>query len=122
MYNSRKTVATCLDSLTRHAASASTETIVVDNNSSDGTGAFVRENFAGVRLLENSANLGYSRAVNQGIGEAEGRYVLVLNPDVIVFPGALDRLLEFMDSNADAAIAGAKLLNEDGSVQDREQV
>ena len=69
-------------------------------------------------MFENSANLGYSRAVNQGIREAEGRYVLVLNPDIVVFPRALDRLLDFMDSHADAAIAGAKLLNEDGSVQE----
>jgi GT2 family glycosyltransferase/lipopolysaccharide/colanic/teichoic acid biosynthesis glycosyltransferase len=118
-YNSSRPLSACLDALARNpAANADTETIVVDNNSSDGTATLVRENFPGVRLFENSTNLGYSRAVNQGIREARGRYILVLNPDVTVLPGALDRLLEFMDSHPAAAIAGAKLLNEDGSVQE----
>lgn len=118
-YNSRENIAACLTSLERHpAATAATETVVVDNNSSDGTAELVRENFPGVRLLENRENLGYSRAVNQGIRETEGRYVLILNPDVTVLPEALDRLVAFMDSHPVAAIAGAKLLNEDGSVQE----
>jgi GT2 family glycosyltransferase/lipopolysaccharide/colanic/teichoic acid biosynthesis glycosyltransferase len=117
-YNSRGDIGSCLAAIREHAGSLAVETVVVDNNSSDGTAAFVRERFPEVRVFENTANLGYPRAVNQGIRESDGRYVLVLNPDAVARAGSLGRLVEFMDEHADAGIAGAKLLNPDGTVQD----
>jgi len=117
-YNSRDDIAKCLSSIYEPAPKTQFETIVVDNSSSDGTGDLVRREFPDVRLFENRTNVGFSRAVNQGIREARGRYVLILNPDVTVLPGSLDSLAAFMDDHSDAAIVGAKLLNEDGTVQD----
>jgi GT2 family glycosyltransferase/lipopolysaccharide/colanic/teichoic acid biosynthesis glycosyltransferase len=117
-YNSRDELRSCLASIREHAGRVAVETIVVDNESSDGTAACVRREFPGVRVFENTANLGYSRAVNQGIRESRGRYILILNPDVVVRAGALGRLVEFMDAHPDGGMAGAKLLNPDGSVQD----
>ncbi|MBD3367951.1 MAG: glycosyltransferase [Candidatus Eisenbacteria bacterium] len=116
-YNSRKHLERLLPSLYDTPCDVSLETIVVDNASSDGTPAFVRERFPRVRTIENAANMGYSRAVNQGIHAARGRYVLILNPDIEVSEGAIRRLHAFMEEHPRAGIAGAKLLNADGSVQ-----
>jgi N-acetylglucosaminyl-diphospho-decaprenol L-rhamnosyltransferase len=117
-YQSRDDLEGCLGSIAADGTRAAIEAIVVDNCSSDETAAMIRERFPWVRLFENTANLGYSRAVNQGVRASRGRYALVLNPDIRVLPGALDALLAFMEGHGDAAIAGAKLLSEDGAVQD----
>jgi len=117
-YNSRYDLKNCLGSIREHAGPIAVETVVVDNDSVDGSAAFVRQEFPEARLFENGANVGYARAVNQGIRESRGRYVLVLNPDVTVHPGSLGRLVDFMGEHPDAGLAGAKLLNPDGSIQD----
>jgi GT2 family glycosyltransferase len=92
------------------------EVIVVDNASSDGSATMVRERFPSVRLVANTANRGFAQANSQVIPESTGRYVLLLNPDTVVEPGALAALVRFLDTHADAAAAGARLLNEDGSL------
>jgi GT2 family glycosyltransferase/lipopolysaccharide/colanic/teichoic acid biosynthesis glycosyltransferase len=117
-YNSRDDLGPCLASVRECAGPLRVETTVVDNDSTDGSAEFVRGEFPDVRVIENTANLGYSRAVNQGIRGSTARYVLVINPDVVVRPGSLERLVRFMDEHPDAGIAGAKLLSPDGSVQD----
>ncbi|MFH1502989.1 MAG: sugar transferase [Candidatus Eisenbacteria bacterium] len=116
-YRSREPLQDCLTSI-RENAGPGVETILVDNASDDGTASFVRERFPEVAVHENTTNLGYSRAVNQGIRASGGRYALVLNPDVLVLPGALRALVGFMDGHPDAGMAAAKLLNDDGTVQD----
>lgn len=116
-YRSREPLEGCLASI-RDTAGPGVETILVDNASDDGTSEFVRRAFPEVRVFENRTNLGYSRAVNQGIRESRGRYVLVLNPDIRVRPDALHKLTGFMGEHADAGMAAAKLLNDDGTVQD----
>lgn len=116
-YNSRKHLERLLPSLYDARHGVAFETIVVDNASADGTPRFVRDRFPDVRVVENAANLGYSRAVNQGIEAARGAYVLILNPDIVTHEGSLERLVRFMEEHPDAAIAGSKLLNPDGTVQ-----
>ena len=116
-YNSRDPVASCLESLERHPPSVSFETIVVDNASSDGTAQFIRSRFPRIAVIGNETNRGYSKGVNQGARAASGRYVLVLNPDIMVEDGSIDRLVEFMDAHPRAGIAGARLLWPDGRVQ-----
>jgi GT2 family glycosyltransferase/lipopolysaccharide/colanic/teichoic acid biosynthesis glycosyltransferase len=116
-YNSRRHLDTLLPSLYGAERDVTYEVIVVDNDSTDGTPSHVAETFPQVRLIENAANLGYSRAVNQGIEAARGTYVLILNPDIEVHEGSLERLCAFMEEHPDAGIAGSKLLNEDGTVQ-----
>ena len=116
-YNSRIPVERCLASLERHPASASAETIVVDNASSDGAAAMVRERFPGVRVIANAQNRGYSRGVNQGIRSSAGRLILILNPDIVVGEGSIDRLTAFMADHPDTGIAGAKLVYPDGTLQ-----
>jgi GT2 family glycosyltransferase len=93
------------------------ETIVVDNGSSDGSIEMVRESFPEVRLVANEDNRGFPAANNQGIDIAEGRYVLLLNPDTEVWDDALATMVAFADAHPDAAIVGPQLLNPDGTVQ-----
>ncbi len=116
-YNSRDDLGRCLKAIEASEDVAASETIVVDNASSDDTGELVSREFPWVRLFENLSNVGLSRAVNRGIREARGRYVLVLNPDIQIGSRSLDVLVDFMDGHGDVGIAGAKLLNTDGSLQ-----
>lgn len=116
-YNSRAALATCLSAVFGAGVKVRLEVIVVDNNSRDGTIDFVRESFPKAHVIENSENLGYSRAVNQGIARARGRYILILNPDVRPLDQSIDNLFRFMEAHPDAGMAGARLVNEDGSVQ-----
>jgi hypothetical protein len=92
------------------------ETVVVDNGSSDGTVAFVRERFPEVRLIE-SENRGLGAGWNIGLRETAGAYVLLLNADAWLREEALERLCEFADTRPRAAVIGPRLLNPDGTLQ-----
>jgi GT2 family glycosyltransferase len=91
--------------------------LVVDNASADGSAEMVRECFPQARLLVNEENVGFARANNQAFRQANGRYVLLLNPDTRLLPDALAQLVDFMDSEPGAGAAGSRLLNPDGSLQ-----
>ena len=93
------------------------ETFVVDNASTDDTVQMVREEFPWVKLLVNEANAGFAAANNQAIHLCNGRFILLLNSDTEIHPGALEILLAFMEAHPKAGAAGARLLNGDGSLQ-----
>lgn len=93
------------------------EVFVVDNASRDGSAAMVRERFPAVRLIENSENRGFAAANNQAFIETRRRYVMMLNPDTELRPGALETLVRFMDANPRAGACGGKLQYGDGSFQ-----
>lgn len=92
------------------------ETVVVDNDSSDGTVELVRERFPDVRLVEQE-NLGLAAGWNAGMAIASGRYFLILNADAWLTAGSLQRLVAFGDAHAEAAVVGPRLLNADGTLQ-----
>jgi hypothetical protein len=116
-YNTRELVRACLDSLVAGAAGVLCETFVVDNASTDGSAGVVAERFADVRLLCNPDNCGFAAANNLALAEAHGRYVVLLNPDTVVQPGALAGLVRFMDAHPRAGYCGPRLMNGDGSHQ-----
>ncbi len=93
------------------------EIIVVDNASADGSAAMVRVEFPAVRLIVNAENLGFARGNNQGIRVSGGRYVVLLNSDTIVPSGALATLVAFMDAHPTAGAVGPRLLRPDGTPQ-----
>jgi hypothetical protein len=107
----------CLESVFGRDCGVSLEVIVVDNGSTDGSVAMVRDEFPQAVLISNGENLGFARANNQAISRAQGRYVLLLNSDTVVLPGALDAMAEFLDRCSKAGVVGCKLLNPDGSLQ-----
>ena len=91
-----------------------TEVFVVDNASTDGSAAMVRQHFPRVQLIENRHNVGFAKANNQAIVRATGRFIALLNSDTIVLPGSLDLMVEFMDSRPEVGAAGFKLLDSQG--------
>jgi N-acetylglucosaminyl-diphospho-decaprenol L-rhamnosyltransferase len=109
-YNGLPWIEQCLDSVRGN------ETIVVDNGSSDGTVAFVRERFPEVGIVEQE-NLGLAAGWNVGVDRTSGRYVLLLNSDAWLHDGALDAMVEFADRVPGAAVVGPRLRNPDGTLQ-----
>lgn len=93
------------------------ETIVVDNASSDGSVATIREEFPETIVVEAGENRGFGAANNLGLRRARGRYVLFLNPDAELRPGALERLVAYLDARPDVGIVGPRLRHPDGTVQ-----
>ena len=97
--------------------STNTEIIVVDNGSADDSVGMMRAEFPGVHLIANTNNRGFPAANNQGLAIAQGRYVLLLNPDTEVGGDALATMIAFADARPDVGLIGPQLLNPDGSVQ-----
>ena len=117
-HNHRGIIEHCFDSLFRIPDRAMLDVILIDNTRTDGTSEWVHERYPGVRIHRNDVRRGFAANANAGMRELSGgRYVLLLNPDVVCFPGLLDRLLAFMDQNPWAGIAAPRLLNADGGLQ-----
>jgi len=109
-YNALPWLERCLESVRGH------ETIVVDNGSSDGSAALVRDRFPDATLVEQE-NRGLAAGWNVGIERASGRYLLILNADAWVVGDAVERLVEFADAHPRAAVVGPRLRNPDGTLQ-----
>jgi hypothetical protein len=90
--------------------------VVVDNASSDGTAELVRRAFPEVDLVEAGTNVGFARATNLAIRRGSAPYVLALNPDTEVHAGTFERLLAIMEERPEIAVAGCRLVLEDGSL------
>ena len=114
-WNSQNYIRPCLDSLFSQAQDL--EIITVDNGSQDSTLDILREYGARVTVITNQSNLGFARAVNQGLKQAAGEFILLLNPDTVLTPGALECMTGFMAGNPHIWALGPQLLNLDGSVQ-----
>lgn len=105
----------CLLSIQAASKNLTTEIIVVDNNSSDGSCEMVKNKFPEVLLLENSNNVGFARANNQGVSEANGEYVLILNPDTVIAEDTLLNVVTFADNKKDVGAVGVKLIDGTGT-------
>lgn len=115
-YNSRGDLERCLGSLTG-SIRVDREIVVVDNASADGTPAYVRERWPGVRLIEAGTNVGFARANNIGIRQTFGELVLLLNPDTTVPAGAVDALIAALDRDPRVAIAGPRIVDGHGRAE-----
>ena len=115
--NTRQYLSDCLESLAAHPASVSTEIIVVDNHSTDGTQEMLAQQYPQITLIQNQKNEGFTRPANQAMRAAQGRYILLLNPDTLLQTDTLNRLVAFLDSHPVVGIVGPKVLNRDGSLQ-----
>lgn len=115
-FNSAADLPACLDAV-RRTTRVSHEILVVDNASTDGTPELVARSYPNVRLIRNQHNVGFARAANQAFHEAQGRTLLLLNPDAMVHEGAIDRCVAFLDTNRDVGVVGARVNNPDGTLQ-----
>ena len=116
-WNSEQHIGACLASLGRGLDTYSSEVIVIDNGSSDRTCSIVRETWPGVRLVTNPENRGVAPARNQGIRLAQGKYVLILDDDTVVQPGALDCLTRYMEDQPETGLCGPRLTGAGGELQ-----
>ena len=114
-YNVRPYLEQCLQSVQRALDGIEGEVFVVDNHSDDDSVESVCLHYPWVRLIENQENLGFAKANNQAIRQAQGDYVLLLNPDTVVAEDTLRGVLTFMDEHPKAGGAGVMMCYEDGS-------
>ena len=115
-YNVCRFVAQCLDSVQKASSDLDVEVFVVDNASSDDTVSYVSQHYPWAKLIANEENLGFSRANNIAIRQAQGEYVLLLNPDTIVAESTLRECVAFMDVHPQAGGLGVRMHNADGSL------
>ncbi|MBN1795986.1 MAG: glycosyltransferase family 2 protein [Sedimentisphaerales bacterium] len=116
-YNTRDILRDCLASLYKYPMTVSSEIIVVDNASNDGSAEMVKKEFGQIILIENKVNSGYAGACNLGIKKSKGRYLLILNSDTLALEGTIDKIIRFADENPKAAIIGCRALNPDMTLQ-----
>jgi GT2 family glycosyltransferase len=113
-FNAREDLAGTLDSIISGPPATPHEIVVVDNASTDGVAAMVRDRFATVRLVESATNIGFARANNLAIRQTSGELLLLLNPDTLVPRGAIDRLVAVLDRESDVAIVGPRVVGANG--------
>ena len=116
-WNAKDILHKCLAQVQDTTREIDYEVIVVDNASTDGSQAMVKQEFPSTRLIENSANVGFAGANNQGMALSQGRYVLLLNSDAFVGDSTLDTMVGFMDEHPEAGVGACKLRYGDGRLQ-----
>src|SRR5580698_6677035 len=116
-WNAKHYLELCLESLVAAPPRRSMEILVVDNASSDGTSEMIEARFPDVKLIRSNENLGFAKGNNVAIRQCRGRYIALVNPDVIVLPGCLDALADFLDQNPKVGDVGPRVLNPDGTLQ-----
>ncbi len=122
-WNDKDKIATALDSVFALAEVRAdpdfAHVIVSDNGSSDGSRDFIRERYGErVTIVENGANLGFAAACNRAFAHGSAPYVFLLNPDAELKDGALANIVAFMDAHPRAGIAGSRIYNYDGTIQE----
>jgi len=116
-WNSKEHLMRCLSSIRDNVKTIGYEVVVVDNGSTDESDEMVASDYPEVRLVRNGANLGFTKGINQAIKLCEGDFVLILNDDIVVLPGAVELMLKKMKSSPDISVLACGLLNSDGTPQ-----
>jgi len=114
-YNVRSLLLECLEAL-RSGVEVPLEVVVVDNASEDGSAEAVAEAYPEAKVIRQDRNLGYGRANNAALEASSGRFVLLVNPDLKVEPGCVDRLADFLLTRPDAAGVSPRIRRPDGSL------
>lgn len=113
-YNVEYFLDQCLDSVVKAIKNIEAEVIIVDNNSVDGSLQMLQEKYPQFKLIANKFNGGFSKANNQAIKEAKGKYVLLLNPDTVVEEDTFSKTIEFMDNTPSSGGLGVRMINGKG--------
>lgn len=116
-YESTDTIGPCLDGLQASYEAQLVEVVVVDNASDDGTAQCVEEAYPWVTLLRNEVNVGYGQGCNRGLERAGNEFTVFMNPDVVVDPQCLEKLVGFMQAHTRAGLAGPSIKRTAGDYQ-----
>jgi N-acetylglucosaminyl-diphospho-decaprenol L-rhamnosyltransferase len=122
-WNDKAKITTALDSVFRlsemHGDAPLANVVISDNGSSDGSREFLRERYGErIRIIENGENLGFAAACNRGFAATSSEYVFLLNPDAELKDRAIANIVTFMDAHPLCGIAGSRIYNYDGTVQE----
>ena len=115
-YNNSKEIINVLTSISKTILNLE-NVYVVDNNSIDNTVDIVEKEFPSVNIIKSKINLGYGKGHNEAIKIIESDYHIIINPDIILEPNSISKMVEYMESNANTVILTPKVLNVDGSEQ-----
>ncbi|PIT97803.1 MAG: glycosyl transferase family 2 [Candidatus Andersenbacteria bacterium CG10_big_fil_rev_8_21_14_0_10_54_11] len=116
-YNSGALTRACIASILQQELPFTVEIIVVDNASADESVSLLRDEFPDITVIANDQNRGFGAGVNQGLTAAHGSYILILNPDIVVLPEALPRMVQYMNVHPDIGVLGAQLIYPNGHLQ-----
>ncbi|MEI8343436.1 MAG: glycosyltransferase family 2 protein [Candidatus Moraniibacteriota bacterium] len=116
-YKNPQLLKVCLDSVKKNIGKLSFEIIVVDSQTQEDTEMIMREDYPEIKFFPFSENVGFQALIKKGIEESSGKYLLLLNGDIIVTPSSVEKMLEFISSDSSVGMVGPKLLNFDGSLQ-----
>ena len=107
----------CLESILKYAEGLKIQIIVVDNASGDNTTGIIRREFPQVELIVNGVNKGFGSANNQAVKKSKGRFILFLNPDVVITKPCFNQMIDYLETNHMVGCVGCRLINRDGSIQ-----
>lgn len=93
------------------------EAIYVDNCSNDSSVEFLEKNYPQVKIIKNKEPYGFGKNNNIGVDAAQGKYIAIINPDIVFKEGALDELYEYMEAHPSAGLCAPMLYNADGTHQ-----
>ncbi len=114
-YNVKHFAEQCLCSVKEAIQNIEAEVIIIDNNSTDDSTAYLQSKFPWVTFLQNKHNEGFAKANNRALAEAKGNYILFLNPDTILPEDALEKCIFFYEQNIQAGAVGVRMLDGSGS-------
>lgn len=116
-YNVKNILNDCINSLYKSLKGFQFEIIVIENASTDNSGEMLYKHHPTINTIVNAKNIGFGAANNQGLAEAKGDFILLLNPDTIVFPDTIAKTLKFCQEHPEVGIVGCKILNPDKTLQ-----
>lgn len=116
-YNTMQILKNCLESIHSLIENDCNEIIVIDNNSIDGSVDLIEKEFPRVKLIKNNENFGFGKANNQGMKQANGDFFLLLNSDTAASQEAIDRCLDWLESNPNVGILGCRLKNPNNAIE-----
>ena len=114
-YNVEYFLDQCLQSVEKASKDLKIETIVVDNASMDGSVEMLETKYSHLHLILNKDNVGFSKANNQGIDIAKGKYVLLLNPDTVVEETSFQKVIDYMEAHPDTGGLGVRMIDGRGN-------
>lgn len=119
-YNQKYFPRMCVEALKRTKADFEYEIIAVDNASTDDSIKYLRKaaNKGEITLIESGANLGYGQGNNLGVRHAKGKYVFIINPDIVVTPDTMQKMVDYLEKHPKVGVLGPKLVYSDGTIQD----
>jgi len=115
-YKTKAFLQKCLTSIEKSEKIGIAEVIVIDNASNDGSIEMLKQEFPSVKFIINQTNVGFAKANNQGIKLAKAKYILLLNPDTIIFPKTLSKATEFLDNNQNVGVVTCYVELADGKI------